>query len=53
VRRLAATRLALVERELDELADRRDQLRQLVEICETGSDDDCLELTPPSPDAAP
>ena len=47
VRRVAAERLERVEHDLDELTGRRDRLRLLIEICETGSGDDCLELSPP------
>ena len=48
VLRVASARLARVEHDLDELADRRDQLRVLIATCETGSDTDCLELDPGS-----
>jgi MerR family transcriptional regulator, copper efflux regulator len=44
---LAEKRLTLVDREIDALARSRDQLRRLIETCETGSDDDCLDLAPP------
>ncbi len=43
---VAEKRLALIDRELAELARTREQLRRLVETCATGSDDDCLDLTP-------
>ncbi len=43
---LAENRLALVDREIDALTRSRDQLRRLIETCETGSDDDCLDLAP-------
>ena len=43
---LAERRLALVDREIDGLTRSRDQLRRLIETCETGSDDDCLDLAP-------
>jgi DNA-binding transcriptional MerR regulator len=45
---VAEKRLALVERDLADLTRSRDQLRRLIETCEAGSDDDCLELSPPS-----
>jgi hypothetical protein len=44
---LAEKRLALVERDLEDLTRSRDQLRRLIETCATGSDTDCLELAPP------
>jgi DNA-binding transcriptional MerR regulator len=43
---LAEKRLALVEREIEALSARRDQLRRLIETCATGSGDDCLDLAP-------
>jgi len=49
VRRVATKRLERVEHDLDELTGRRDRLRLLVEVCDTGSGDDCLELSPPEP----
>ena len=49
VRRVAAKRLERVEHDLDELTGRRDRLRLLIDICETGSGDDCLDLSPPEP----
>jgi MerR family copper efflux transcriptional regulator len=45
---VAEKRLALVDRDLADLARTREQLRRLVETCATGSDDDCLDLTPPA-----
>jgi DNA-binding transcriptional MerR regulator len=46
VRRIAAKRLERIEQDLNELAGRRHRLRLLIEICETGSGDDCLDLSP-------
>jgi MerR family copper efflux transcriptional regulator len=46
--RMAEQRLALIEQELHALNSTRDQLQRLIETCATGSDADCLELTPPS-----
>jgi DNA-binding transcriptional MerR regulator len=43
---LAEKRLALVERDIEALTARRDQLHRLIETCATGSGDDCLELAP-------
>jgi DNA-binding transcriptional MerR regulator len=43
---LAEKRLALVEQDLADLTRSRDQLRRLIETCETGADDDCLDLAP-------
>jgi hypothetical protein len=45
---MAEQRLALIEQELHALNSTRDQLQRLIETCATGSDADCLELTPPS-----
>lgn len=44
---VAEKRLALVDRDLADLGRSRDRLRRLIETCEAGSDDDCLDLTPP------
>lgn len=44
VRCVAAGRLAQVDDDIAELETRRDQLRLLVETCESGSDTDCIEL---------
>ncbi len=46
VQRVAASRLEQIELDLAELTRSRDQLRRLIETCETGSDDDCLDLAP-------
>jgi MerR family copper efflux transcriptional regulator len=43
---VAEKRLALIDQELEALAHTRDQLARLVETCSTGSDADCLDLTP-------
>jgi MerR family copper efflux transcriptional regulator len=44
---VAEKRLALVDRDIEDLTRSREQLRRLIETCETGSDDDCLDLAPP------
>jgi MerR family copper efflux transcriptional regulator len=46
VRSVASSRLIQVNRELDALTRRRDQLRRLIETCATGADEDCLDLLP-------
>jgi MerR family copper efflux transcriptional regulator len=43
---VAEKRLALIDQELADLARTREQLRRLVETCATGSDEDCLDLSP-------
>jgi MerR family copper efflux transcriptional regulator len=53
VRRVTEERLATVEGDLVELARRSEQLRLLLETCETGSDDDCLELSTQAPAPGP
>jgi DNA-binding transcriptional MerR regulator len=44
VRSIAERRLALLERDLAELARSRDQLQRLIQTCESGATVDCLEL---------
>lgn len=44
VRHVAAARLKQVDHDIHELSDRRYQLGRLVEICETGSPAECLDL---------
>jgi MerR family copper efflux transcriptional regulator len=48
VLRVAASRLVQVDRDITGLTRSRNQLERLIETCETGSDEDCLELTPPA-----
>ena len=53
VRRVAAARLAQLDRDLDELGRTRERLGRLVETCASGADADCLELTPAGTDSPP
>lgn len=46
VRRLTEHRLARVEDDLNELQQRRDDLRRLLATCNGNADDDCVSLTP-------
>jgi len=48
VRSVAERRLTLVERDIDALTLSRNQLCRLIETCDTGSHDDCLDLAPPT-----
>jgi DNA-binding transcriptional MerR regulator len=45
VQRLTRTRLCAVEREIEVLTQRRDDLRRLLATCAEGAADDCLHLT--------
>jgi MerR family copper efflux transcriptional regulator len=46
VRRITEGRLELVERDIDELGRRRDDLRRLLATCDGGADEDCVSLEP-------
>lgn len=46
VLRVAASRMLQLDRELGDLTRTREPLGRLIETCETGSDDDCLDLSP-------
>ncbi len=48
VLRVASGRLAQVEHDITDLERSRDQLQRLIETCEAGSNQDCLELAPPA-----
>ena len=46
VRRIAEKRLALLDRELADLAHSRDRLQRLIQTCASGSGTDCVDLAP-------
>jgi MerR family copper efflux transcriptional regulator len=48
VLRVASSRLDRVARDIAELERSRDQLQRLVETCEAGANQDCLDLAPPA-----
>jgi MerR family copper efflux transcriptional regulator len=48
VQRVAASRLEQINLDLAALTHSRDQLQRLIDTCATGSDDDCLDLAPPT-----
>jgi MerR family transcriptional regulator, copper efflux regulator len=48
VLRVASSRLTQVEQDITDLERSRDQLQRLIETCEAGSNQDCLELAPPA-----